>query len=97
MVDQTQSTAELNLVAIDIAKEWNVVLVQEATGARRSFKVAHRRADHDRLISYLKSLRGCVRVAFEPTGDYHRPLAYRLADRALRGQLHLLGRPGPHA
>ena len=78
MVDQKQSTAELNLVAIDIAKEWNVVFVQEATGARRSFKVANRRADHDRLISYLKSLRGSVQVAFEPTGDYHRPLAYRL-------------------
>jgi transposase len=78
MVDQRQSTAELNLVAIDIAKEWNVVLVQEATGARRSFKVANRRTDHDRLISYLKTLRGWVRIAFEPTGDYHRPLAYRL-------------------
>ena len=33
MADQTQSTAELNLVAIDIAKEWNVVLIQESSGA----------------------------------------------------------------
>ena len=29
MTDQSHSTAEANLVAIDIAKEWNVVLVQE--------------------------------------------------------------------
>lgn len=78
MVDQTQSTAGLNLVAIDVAKDWNVVLVQEATGARRTFKVANRRPDHDRLINYLKALPGGVRAAFEPTGDYHRPLAYRL-------------------
>lgn len=78
MVDPVQSTAEINLVAIDIAKQWNVVLVQEARGGRRSFKVANNRADHDRFIEYLKSLPGVVRVAFEPTADFHRPLAYRL-------------------
>ena len=52
-----------NLVAIDIAKDWNVVLVQEASGARRSFKVANRKPDHDRLIEFLKSLPGRVVVA----------------------------------
>ena len=83
MADQTQSTADLNLVAIDVAKDWNIVLVQEATGARRTFKVANRRTDHNRLIDYLKSLPGCVRAAFEPTGDYHRPLAYRLINEGI--------------
>jgi transposase len=78
MVDQVNGTAELNLVAIDIAKQFNVVLVQEAKGARRTFKVANNRADHDRFIDYLKSLPGTVRAAFEPTADFHRPLAYRL-------------------
>jgi transposase len=79
MIDQSDSTASLNLVAIDIAKDWNAVLVRESAGSRRSFRVANRLADHDRLIGYLKSLPGRVRVAFEPTGDYHRTLAYRLA------------------
>jgi transposase len=78
MIDQRQNTGEVNLVAIDIAKQWNVVLVQDARGGRRSFKVANNRADHDRLVSYLKTLAGTVRVAFEPTGDFHRALAYRL-------------------
>ena len=55
-----------------------MVLVKETAGARRSFKVANNRADYDRFIEYLKSLAGVVRVAFEPTADYHRPLAYRL-------------------
>lgn len=83
MADQPQSTADLNLVAIDVAKEWNVVLVREATGARRTFKVANRRADHDRFVSYLKGLNGHVRAAFEPTADYHRPLAYRLISEGI--------------
>lgn len=78
MIDHLDSTVSANLVAIDIAKDWNVVLVQETTGARRSFKVANRKPDHDRLIAFLKSLSGRVVAAVEPTGDYHRPLAYRL-------------------
>lgn len=78
MIDHLDSTVSANLVAIDIAKHWNVVLMQETTGARRSFKVANRKPDHDRLIAFLKSLPFSVVAAVETTGDYHRPLAYRL-------------------
>jgi hypothetical protein len=60
VIDHLDSTASANLVAIDIAKDWNVVLVQETSGARRSFKVANRKPDHDRLITFLKSLPGRV-------------------------------------
>nr|WP_279609995.1 transposase [Burkholderia contaminans] len=34
-------------------------------------------SDFDRLLSYLQALPGNCRVALEPTGDYHRPLAHR--------------------
>ena len=78
MVDQQHSTAAVNLVAIDIAKHWNVVVVQEHSGARRLFKVANSAADHDRFVTYLKRLPGRILAGLEPTGDYHRPLAYRL-------------------
>jgi transposase len=78
VIDHSDSTACVNLVAIDVAKDWNVVLVLGVAGNRRSFKVANRRADHDRFVAFLKSLPGQVRIACEPTGDYHRPLAYRL-------------------
>lgn len=78
MIDHKHSTAPANLVAIDVAKDWNVVLVRDQAGNRRHFKVANRRADHDRLIGFLKSLPAPVRIGLEPTGDYHRPLAYRL-------------------
>jgi transposase len=66
------------LVAIDIAKDWNVLLVEAPDGERRSFKVANRRSDHDELVGFLRGLPGHVRVALEPTGDFHRPLAFRL-------------------
>jgi transposase len=78
MTDHSHSTGEANLVAIDIAKEWNVVLVQEINGAKRTFKVANNAADHNQLLLYLSSLSGRTRVALEPTGDFHRPLAFRL-------------------
>jgi len=78
MIDQQHCTAAMNLVAIDVAKDWNVVLVQDAMGQRQSFRVANRAADHKQFVELLQALPGRVRVALEPTGDYHRPLAYRL-------------------
>jgi transposase len=85
MTDRLDATASGHLVAIDVAKDWNVVLFQDINGARRSFKVANRRADHDRFIAFLKNLsEGPVTVALEPTGDYHRPLAFRLLAEGMR-------------
>lgn len=78
MIDQRNCTAAKSLVAIDIAKEWNVVLTQSDSGERRTFKVANRAADHDQLVAFLRTLASPVRVGLEPTGDYHRPIAYRL-------------------
>jgi transposase len=78
MIDQDYSTGAPNLVAIDIAKDWNVALVQDASGQRHRFKFANRAADHNRFVQFLRSLTGLVRIGLEPTGDYHRPIAYRL-------------------
>ena len=78
MIDQNHSTAASNLVAIDIAKDWNVALVQDTSGRRHRFKFANRDADHDRFVQFLHSLSGPVKIGLEPTGDYHRPIAHRL-------------------
>lgn len=78
MIDQQHSTAAWNLVAIDIAKDWNVALVQDTSGRRHRFKFANRRADHDRFVQFLHALSGPVKVGLEPTGDYHRAIAHRL-------------------
>jgi hypothetical protein len=66
MIDHLDCTAVANLVAIDVAKDWNVVLVREGSGNRRNFKFANRKPDHDRLVAFLKSLPGGVIAGLEP-------------------------------
>jgi transposase len=34
--------------------------------------------DYDHLVGFLRGLPGAVRIALEPTGDFHRTLAHRL-------------------
>ena len=84
MIDHSHSTAATNLVAIDVAKEWNVALVQGPSGRRRSFKFANRRADHDDFVAFLHTLSGPVQVGLEPTGDFHRNIAYRLLNEGFQ-------------
>lgn len=78
MADTTHATPAFNLVAIDIARYWNYVLIETAAGRKQRFKMANSAADFDRLIGFLSALPGPCRVGLEPTGDYHRPIAYRL-------------------
>ncbi len=53
------------------------MLAEESDGRQR-FRVADARSDHDRLVGFLRNRPGPCRVAMAPTGNYHRPLAYRL-------------------
>lgn len=69
------------LVAIDIAKVRNDILLEvPGQSRRRRLTVLNTRADHDRLVDTLKGLGGPVLVGFEATGNYHRPLAWRLLE-----------------
>jgi transposase len=69
------------LVAIDVAKNRNDVLI-EVPGKRRRRRmiVPNTRVEHDRLIELLKEFDGPVVAGFEATGNYHRPLAWRLIE-----------------
>ena len=68
------------LVAIDVAKLRNEVLIEVPNARRRRrLTVANTRAEHDRLVAELQALGRPVTVGLEPTGHYHRPLAWRLA------------------
>jgi transposase len=64
-------------VAIDIAKDSHAVLIESA-GTRRTLRVDNTLESMDRFLAHLQALPQPVRIAFEPTGVYHRPLAYRL-------------------
>jgi len=71
-------------VAIDVAKAFHQVLIELPEGERRAMRVANSRTDVDRLVTYLRGLKRSCAIAFEPTGDYHRPI------------MHALGRAGFH-
>lgn len=73
---QTKATPA-TWVAIDIAKDTHAVLVESSAG-QRPFRVANTLDDFERLIAFLHTQPTPVRIALEPTGMYHRPLAYRL-------------------
>jgi transposase len=76
----TQPTpATAAFVAVDVAKLRNEVLI-EFPGARRRRRltVTNTRPEHDRLLAELRALSCPVTVGLEPTGHYHRPLAWRL-------------------
>ena len=78
MADTNHPIAALHWVAIDVARYWNAVLVETASGQRHRFRMTNSAADMQRLIDFLLGLGGRCRVALEPTGDYHRPIAHRL-------------------
>ena len=78
MTARIECREEVVLVAIDVAKAWNVVLMETPDGKQRRFRVANKRSDHDQLVDLLKAQNTQSRIALEPTGNYHRPLAHRL-------------------
>ena len=76
------------LVAIDIAKTRNEVLIEPPGGGRRRrLTVLNARAAHDRLIETLASYGAPVIAGFEATGDYHRALAWRLGEAGFTARL----------
>jgi len=86
ILDSTPAAAVL--VAIDIAKLRNEVLI-EAPGhkRRRRLLVLNTRAEHDHLIEVLQAYGRPVVCAFEATGNYHRPIAWRLAEAGFEVRL----------
>ena len=78
MADTTDATTACNWIAIDVARYWNAVLIETAPGQRHRFKMANTVEDLDRLIEFIGGLGGRCRAGLEPTGDYHRAIAYRL-------------------
>jgi transposase len=83
MTAPKQNTPRITWVAIDIAKQWNQVVVEDPEGRRHRFRAANSSADHDRLVAFLKQQPSPCQVALEPTGNYHRPLAYKLLQQGI--------------
>jgi transposase len=78
MTQSSSTTSPTMWVAIDIAKLHNQVLVEFPDGRRRHFRMANTLGDFTKLAGLLASRGYPCRIAFEATGDYHRPLAHFL-------------------
>lgn len=84
MTPLSSTTSPVVRVAIDVAKLTHQVLLELPSGKRRSLRVQNTRIEIERLVTLLRSLDCPCDVAFEPTGDYHRPLAYILGQADCR-------------
>ena len=71
-------------VAIDVAKLTHQVLLELPSGQRRALRIANTKTEIDHLVTTLRGFDSPCEIAFEPTGDYHRPLAYALGQAGFR-------------
>jgi len=75
MTQSYGNTGEKVLVAIDIAKQHNAVLIQLPDESRKKFIVANNLSDFQEFLFYLNGLKVPCIIGLEATGNYHRPLA----------------------
>ena len=79
MTDPYPMPTTAALVAIDVPKMRSEVLIETPGRARRQqLTVVNTRTEHDRFVTELQALAMPVIVGLEATGNYHRPLAWRL-------------------
>jgi transposase len=84
VTDQQITPSDAVPVAIDIAKVRNEVLIEfPDRHRRRKLSIRNTRDDHDRLVALLVETGKTVICAFEATGSYHRPIAWRLIQAGL--------------
>jgi len=87
MTERKSTPPEAALVAIDIAKHRNEVLIDPGHGRRRRMTVLNTKDDHDRFVTALHVLSRPIIVGIEPTGNYHRVLAHRLISAGFQVRL----------
>jgi transposase len=88
MTRQEITPTDAILVAIDISKLRNDVLIEiPGKRRRRRFVVPNSRREHDHFVELLCGFERPIIAAFEATGNYHRPLAWRLLDAGFDARL----------
>ena len=79
MTKRLSTQSDAVLVAIDMSKHRQEVLIERPEGGRRRrMAVLATKRDYDRLVEELAAIGRPILVGFEATGDYHRTLAHRL-------------------
>lgn len=88
MIDITNNSKNLTLVAIDIAKKSHDALIQFANGHSVQMKIENSLQGYQRLWVECCKHASVVRIGFEPTADYHRNVAYWFQQQG--AQCHLV-------
>jgi transposase len=88
MTKQQTTPVAIVWVAIDVAKDRHEALI-EAPGwkSRKKFRVQNTAEEFRAFAEFLHGLALPVRVGFEPTGNYHRALAYFLHSEGFQLEL----------
>jgi Transposase len=84
MARSVSTTSGTVYVAIDIAKMTHQVLIDRGDGGRTVVRLPNTRGEIDQFIERLRAYDQPCEIAFEPTGDYHRPIAYWLGAAGFR-------------
>lgn len=87
MTDSVNFTQNTTLIAIDIAKKAHDVLIQWPNGKRKSMKITNTLEEYQRLLLTAGNEYPII-AGFEPTADYHRTIAFWLAEQGV--QCHLV-------
>lgn len=84
MTDQTQNNQKATLVALDIAKKSHDAMIAYPNGKTVSLKVPNHLDGYEHLLKHAQLKGEAVHVAFEPTADYHRNIAFWLQAQGCR-------------
>jgi transposase len=85
------------LVAIDIAKLRHEVLIEGPNWkSRKRLILLNTAVEFRHFADYLHSLKYAVRVGFEATGNYHRPLAHFLMTEGFQLEVSSVAGCSPH-
>jgi transposase len=87
MIDKKDSINSTLWVAIDVAKNKHIVLVEHPNGTRKELKIMNTQNDFKRLASYINKNNLAVVVGLESTGYYHRAIAYFLLQQNFQVRL----------
>ncbi|MEO0436492.1 MAG: IS110 family transposase [Pseudomonadota bacterium] len=80
MTNDQKSTKGRVIVALDIAKSSHDAAIQLINGKRLNTKIPNTKDGYQTLIERCGVTSDRIDVGFEPTADYHRNIAYWLAD-----------------
>lgn len=78
MTDSNHPSTDNTLIAIDIAKKSHDVLIARPQGKNKALKIPNTLAGYQQIINTSGRQPKHLIVAFEPTADFHRNMAYWL-------------------